>query len=492
MRQTFKALTLTAIAGASMMCATSASFAAATPAADLPQATIIILNRDPAGYGFNDPTPVAPVGGNPATTLGEQRLFVYRYVADIWQQNIRSAVPIVVNAGWENLTCDASSAVLGSAGARTYWSEFPNGEPNTYYHQALANRLAGVNLAGDGAPSVNNADIKTQFNARLGEANCLSGSPFYLGIDGKAGTKVNFVETLLHELGHGLGFSLGTTSSSTGSRPNGKASIWEKHMFDNTQQKTWFEMTAAQRVTSGTNNLKLAWVGPNVAAGQSLLAPTPVLKIVTPVVGVSGTYDYGAAAFGAPVVSGFSFGKMAVYKTQTGESGPGCDAFNAANIAAVTGKVAIISRGTCAFSIKAKNAQNAGAIGVLLANNANAILNPSGTDATITIPVVLVSQPDGIKIANAVAAAVPLGSRSTPGAVTGSFSVDPTRIAGADSLGRPLLYTPTVFAAGSSVSHWDVTATPNLLMEPNINSDLGIILTAPKDLTVPLLKDIGW
>jgi hypothetical protein len=29
-------------------------------------------------------------------------------------------------------------------------------------------------------------------------------------------------------------------------------------------------------------------------------------------------------------------------------------------------------------------------------------------------------------------------------------------------------------------------------MEPNINPDLGTILVAPKDLTVPLLKDIGW
>jgi hypothetical protein len=76
--------------------------------------------------------------------------------------------------------------------------------------------------------------------------------------------------------------------------------------------------------------------------------------------------------------------------------------------------------------------------------------------------------------------------------VTVSWSSDPSRIAGADSAGRPLLYTPAVLAPGSSVSHWDITATPNLLMEPNINPDLGLILVAPKDLTVPLLKDIGW
>jgi len=37
-----------------------------------------------------------------------------------------------------------------------------------------------------------------------------------------------------------------------------------------------------------------------------------------------------------------------------------------------------------------------------------------------------------------------------------------------------------------------VTATPNLLMEPNISPDLTTTLVPPYDLTVPLLKDIGW
>lgn len=92
----------------------------------------------------------------------------------------------------------------------------------------------------------------------------------------------------------------------------------------------------------------------------------------------------------------------------------------------------------------------------------------------------------------AVPAAVPYGSRRSPGIVHASWNVDPSRSAGADTQGRPLLYTPAVLASGSSVSYWDVSATPNLLMKPNINADLGLVLVSPKDLTVPLLKDIGW
>jgi hypothetical protein len=41
-------------------------------------ATITIINNNAAGVGFNDPTPVAPVGGNPGVTLGAQRLYIFQ------------------------------------------------------------------------------------------------------------------------------------------------------------------------------------------------------------------------------------------------------------------------------------------------------------------------------------------------------------------------------------------------------------------------------
>ena len=44
-------------------------------------ATIVINNLNAAGVGFNDPTPALPVGGNPGTTLGDQRLFAFTYAA---------------------------------------------------------------------------------------------------------------------------------------------------------------------------------------------------------------------------------------------------------------------------------------------------------------------------------------------------------------------------------------------------------------------------
>lgn len=54
--------------------------------------------------------------------------------------------------------------------------------------------------------------------------------------------------------------------------------------------------------------------------------------------------------------------------------------------------------------------------------------------------------------------------------------------------GRVQLFSPNPFQQGSSVSHWNTTATPNLLMEPAINVGLPLDL----DLTRQLMRDIGW
>ncbi len=63
----------------------------------------------------------------------------------------------------------------------------------------------------------------------------------------------------------------------------------------------------------------------------------------------------------------------------------------------LTGKIALINRGNCNFTIKVKNAQNAGAIGVIMVNNVpGALVTMAGDDNTITIPAVFVSQGDGL------------------------------------------------------------------------------------------------
>jgi hypothetical protein len=54
------------------------------------------------------------------------------------------------------------------------------------------------------------------------------------------------------------------------------------------------------------------------------------------------------------------------------------------------------------------------------------------------------------------------------------------------------MFTPNPNQPGSSVSHYDTSARPNLLMEPFLNDFQPIAIAPPQDLTLQLLLDIGW
>ncbi len=74
------------------------------------------------------------------------------------------------------------------------------------------------------------------------------------------------------------------------------------------------------------------------------------------------------------------------------------------NGAAVTGKIALVDRGACAFTIKVKNAQNAGAIGVIIGNTlGRGAFGMVGTDPTITISSVGISEADRNRIVGGLA-----------------------------------------------------------------------------------------
>ncbi len=153
--------------------------------------------------------------------------------------------------------------------------------------------------------------------------------------------------------------------------------------------------------------------------------------------------------------------------------------------------MALISRGVCGFTIKVKNAQNAGAIAVLIGDNVvETAVVPSGlggADPTITIPAVRIFLTDAQKLATA------LQSRSrTASGVFVSIGLVIAQYAGADPQGRAQMYVPNPFQSGSSVSHFDTTMTRNQLMEPAINGDLTQSVIPTIDMTFPLLQDIGW
>lgn len=77
----------------------------------------------------------------------------------------------------------------------------------------------------------------------------------------------------------------------------------------------------------------------------------------------------------------------------------GCTSIPAGEL---TGKIALIQRGTCGFAIKVKNAETAGAIGTIIYNNAAngaTIGNMAGdgvVSPTVTIPSILITEAEGL------------------------------------------------------------------------------------------------
>ncbi len=228
-------------------------------------ATIVIVNGNNPGEGFNDLTPALPEGGNNGVTLGQQRLNVFNAAAAIWGDFLDSTVQIQVFSRFSPLTCTSNSAVLGSAGTTTVHGNFANVMlQNTWHHQALANKQAGSDLSP-------NPDMNATFNSNLnGNPGCLGGQRFYLGLDNSTpGGTTNLLVVLLHEMAHGLGFST-FTNGQTGALFNGFPDVYTTFMYDSTTMKFWNDKTNAERTASAINNNNVFWNGSNtkIASGN--------------------------------------------------------------------------------------------------------------------------------------------------------------------------------------------------------------------------------
>ena len=436
-------------------------------------ATITIVNMDGPGEGFNDPTPATPVGGNPGTTVGEQRLRCFEEAAAIWGAILDSPVPILVRAAFNPLSCTATTATLGSAGARYLEVNFAGAEfSNHWYHEALANQQAGVDLT-PATQSDDGSDINARFNSGIGQPGCLSDYPWYYGFDHAEGQAIDLLPVILHEFGHGLGFS-STTSSSSGNYHNGFPGLWDRFLYGETTGLHWDEMTPAQRVASATDTNQLTWDGDAVSfRAPFVLSRAPELVLESG----PGPLEATQAEFGAAVTDGGVTAPIVLVDDGVGNGSDGCQT-PYTNAAALAGAIALVDRGSCAFVPKAQAAQQAGAVALVIANDVAGYFSPGGTDPSITIPVVSITQTDGASLESALLS----------GPVTGTIRLSETRRSGTHVSGRVRMFAPNPIVPGSSIGHFDVSAVPNLLMEPYLQPDL----TSDVDLTREAFEDLGW
>jgi hypothetical protein len=456
----------------------SAAIALSTPATVHAAAKITIVNNDGPGEGFNDPTPVAPVGGNPGTTRGQQRLIAFQYAANLWGATLDSNVEIIVRAAFDPLGPNA----LGSASTVGVVANFPGvgsfpgaAFVQTWYHSARADKRAGTELI-PGQPDIS-ARFSSDFN-------------FYLGLDNNHGALNDLVVVVLHELAHGLGFA-SFVDPSTGQNFRGKTDIFSQFTLDTADNTIWSDYGGSgQRKDSALRVDGVVWNGNDslLAVPHVLSFGRPELTFNTPP--VLGSPDrVGTASFGPGLTAGGLTGDVVLGldgSTDPAPTGTVTDACQPlTNAAAVAGHIALVDRGTCNFTVKVANAQAAGAIAVLVADNvaADPPAGLGGVDPTITIPSVRILLADG----NAIKAQLAL-----PTTVNVTLGLDLTQRAGADLNDRPQLYATDPVQPGSSISHWDSIAFRNQLMEPAINPDLTHEVIPPFDMTLTELRDVGW
>lgn len=438
-------------------------------------AKITILDTNAPGQGLNDATRATPVGLNFGTTKGQQALIGLQYAATIWGATLRSSVPIVIDSAFVTtsedgrFSCSNTSGILGITGVASFVSAPKLPVSGASYPVALANALLGEDL------TPGEAHIISRFNASVGTPGCLQGQSFYFGLQGRqAAGQDDLVSVFLHEFAHGFGF-LSAVDASTGSFGTESPSIFDFHVWDVVNATTWESESSAQREAVADQ------VGQLALQGDALTAALPDFLTFLPtfsvnVSGLPSPVPFAAATFSGP----FPLGGGPVVVAQPLDA---CSAFT--NASELVGNLVLIERTipdggtTCRFIDKANRAQDAGAAGVIFFNYLPdaGLLSPSGSP-TLAIPVGFVSLETGTAILD----------QAVDSSVIGTFGQTGDR-SGTDASGnRVLLYTPSLVASASSVSHFGTGATPPLLMEPSIQPSVLNQL----DLTPAVMADLGW
>jgi hypothetical protein len=299
---------------------------------DLPSA-----NCDVAPW--NDSTPASPVGGNPGTTLGQQRRNAMIEALRQLGAGLDSETPITVRACWDALTVDSGGrATLAAASPDDFVIEdrslvFADGstfrpaaflpESYAFYAAAPAARLAGTRACSlRGGDCANSTDMTIVYNRRIGETGVLGGARFYLGYDSAPAGSLDFVGVSVHELGHGLGFvSLVRLSTPVGAKPLGRDDMYSRQVVDNRAfpNPSFTRLTDAGRADVMTSLIGLSWIDQRAAnfpglpftgfPGVLLYAPNPVQpgsslshldsfysnELMTPTLGNRGTRQLGVA-----------------------------------------------------------------------------------------------------------------------------------------------------------------------------------------------------
>lgn len=161
---------------------------------------------------------------------------------------------------------------------------------------------------------------------------------------------------------------------------------------------------------SGTNNANMSTPSDGGSPRQQMYVFTTTggssaSLTVNPPSSAAGTYTVGTSTTFGPQTFDVTANVVRVIDP-TPPINDGCET-PFTNAAALVGKIALIDRSsTCTYPVKVKNAQDAGAVGVIIANTSIGTIAMTGTDPSITIPVLSIASGN----ANTIKTALGLGT----------------------------------------------------------------------------------
>ncbi len=157
---------------------------------------------------------------------------------------------------------------------------------------------------------------------------------------------------------------------------------------------------------SGTNNANMLTLPEGVSPRMQMFVWTgaTALKVNSPA-SIAGDYPAASAAFGAELTAIGVTGDLQIINSPINPQGEqpsqGCNPADS-----LTGKIAVINRGSCEFGQKVRMAENAGAIAAIIVNNQGddlVAMGPGNLGATVTIPSLFIGQSNGTTIQNTIA-----------------------------------------------------------------------------------------
>jgi subtilisin family serine protease len=241
-------------------------------------------------------------------------------------------------------------------------------------------------------------------------------------------------------------------------------------------------ISVANTVDFGIQTAVLSITSPAAIAGNKAALPAAFNPLFTTPTNISGSIklanDGSTAPFpGSPVGT-------------VGTTTDGCQAFAPGFF---TGEIALVDRGGgCGFTSKVKNAQDAGATGVIVANNAAGTISMGGFDPTITILSLSITQADG----NAIKAQLGVGVNGTlvfnhqGDTVSASSSRGSRRI---DSGFKPDISAPgtSIISTGFGTGNLSATMTGTSMATPHVTGAMALLRQLHPTWSVEELKALA-